>query len=110
MLNTIRIICVVGVTALASVSAQAACGGGGYKPSTTSPKVQVVKEVSVTKAQNVGYLASDEHHPKLQSAQRDIDKAQTKLENCHGDCEKERRKLAEAKAKYARKASELEAN
>ena len=37
-------------------------------------------------------------------------KAQTKLDNCQGDCEKERRKLAEAKAKYARKASELEAN
>lgn len=119
--------------AVTSITAEAACGGGGFKPSKNSPKkgdvvyvsstpvtqtsaasaTQPVAGSTVTASQPAAPLASQPvqqtayRNPKLESAQRDIDKAQAKLDRCVGDCEKERRKLEEAKAKYARKAAEV---
>jgi hypothetical protein len=104
MQRAFRIFCFVGAAALASVSAQAACGGGGYKPALAAAKAQ---EASATKSQEVSYTKSDEKTSKLDGVQRDVDKAQLKLDNCQGDCDKERRKLAEAKAKYDKKAGEV---
>lgn len=113
------------LVAVTSISAQAACGGGGFKPSKGSPKkgdvvyvsspttVQAGAQVSTQTTRSGAQLSSQPvqqtvyRNPKLDGAQRDIDKAQEKLDRCVGDCEKERRKLDEAKAKYARKAAEV---
>ncbi len=85
--------------AATSASVQAACGGGGYKPAAPTVRHE---------AQNVSYsTSSSSSDSRLEGLQRDIDKAQAKLDRCTGNCDKERRKLEEAKAKYARKASEV---
>ncbi len=96
MQRALSILSIVGVAALASVSAHAACGGGGYKPSAASNKPHEASREKQSEGKN----------SKLADAQRDVDKAQAKFDRCEGDCEKERRKLEEAKAKYAKKASE----
>jgi hypothetical protein len=96
MFRAFSILGLVGVAALTGVSAHAACGGGGYKAAPAR-----AHQVSVTET-----VVVDEKASKLQGLQRDIDKAQAKLDHCDGDCEKERRKLQEARAKYARKAGE----
>ena len=83
--------------ALISVSAHAACGGGGYQ-SATVPAVHEVKHETYQESKS--YVA---HNTKLEGLQRDVEKAQTKLDNCEGDCDKERRKLEKAKAKLAEK-------
>ncbi len=79
---------VFGVTLL-SVSAQAACGGGGFK--------------RVSQETTSEYRVQEVSSSNLDKLQRDVDKAQAKLDNCVGDCDSERRKLAEANAKLARR-------
>ena len=100
--------------ALLSASAHAACGGGGYKAAaadeSTHPAIrteartetETVRTNSRTDVRNTAV-----HNPKLDSLQRDVDAAQFRLDHCTGDCDKERRKLAEAQAKLARRASSL---
>ena len=116
--------------AITTISAHAACGGGGFKASvdtnshrsttdsasvttTTStpvPASSVSASVSTpvvsTNASVNAPAMSARKSEKLEDRQRDIDKAQARLDNCTGDCEKERRKLSDAKAKYDREMSQ----
>jgi molecular chaperone GrpE (heat shock protein) len=93
--------CQLGLAAgcvLLSFSAHAACGGGGFKEVTSSSQERKVSRESSN---------SDSRGSKLADLQRDVNKAQAKFDRCQGDCENERRKLEQAKAKLAKKASEL---
>jgi len=105
MQRTLGFLSFVVLVVVTSVSAQAACGGGGYKVVTPAVKVGSGKSVSVatSSTSSTQYASQPVYNSKLADAQKDIDKAQAKLDRCSGDCEKERRKLQEAQAKYARK-------
>jgi hypothetical protein len=85
------------VAGITSASANAACGGGGYTPSKSSKPSSHVSYTS-----NTG--SSDQHREvaeKMDKLQNELDKAQMKLRNCSGECNKERRKVNEANEKLA---------
>jgi peptidoglycan hydrolase CwlO-like protein len=100
MKYALGILSLVVVAALTSVSAQAACGGGGYKPTVGALKAN-------DKAVSYETVSVEHRSSRLDGVQRDLDKAQAKLDSCQGDCDKEKRKLQEAKAKFDKKAAQV---
>lgn len=96
MNHTMKLVCLAVGSALLSVSAHAACGGGGFKQAPEPDHSEQVSKESKRQA---------ERSAKLEKRQREIDKAQANLDRCQGPCDKERRKLEEAKAKYDKEAN-----
>ena len=105
MKYTFGILSTFGV-ALLSFSAHAACGGGGYHHAAAVSDDSDHREVRVVQAEYKTEVRSTPvYDSKRESLQRDVDKAQAKLDNCTGDCDKEKRKLDEAQAKLSRRMS-----
>jgi len=81
-MSALMLVAVSGLT----FGSYAACGGGGYSPRITS--------------------RGSEGDSKVSDARRDVEKAQRKLNECVGDCDKEHRKLEEAERKLAKRTAE----
>ena len=95
--------------ALLSFSAHAACGGGGYHAaaavSSDDSDHRVVRTEIQAEYKTTEVRSSNTYDSKRDGLQRDVDKAQSKLDNCTGDCDKEKRKLEEAQSRLARRVS-----
>ena len=108
MLRPLFFFASVGIALIVS-SAHAACGGGGYKHSTeeSTREVRTQREIPAAYQEVQSSSASPVmHSSRLDVLRRDVENAQAKLDDCTGDCEKERRKLAEAQARLARDSSD----
>lgn len=128
MQGILRCMSFVACVAFSDVSIQAACGGGGYKPSKQTVRREEVRQEYTRPVASSGsqstpgfdtsrfealrarldlnhdqyleiYKAKQEIGERLEQARRDVARAQTGLDRCHGNCESEKRALAEAQAK-----------